>query len=196
MSLEEIQKLEKEMYANYEKLVKLRRDTPLTEVSNYEFKTEAGTIDLLSMFGNKETLFVIHNMGQTCPYCTLWADGLNSFLPHLENQFSIYLVSKDDPETQRKMANDRGWRYKMASHGGGSYITEQSVAPSDNPAAGNYPGLVCYEKKGGKIYRKNRTVFGPGDEFCSVWNILSLAGLDESHWNPQFEYMSYPNSEN
>tara|TARA_B100001123_G_C14814729_1_gene829773 strand:+ start:144 stop:287 length:144 start_codon:yes stop_codon:yes gene_type:complete len=46
-------------------------------------------------------------MGQGYRYCTLWADGFNGFLSHLEDAMSVVLISKDDPKKQRKFANER-----------------------------------------------------------------------------------------
>lgn len=185
----EIRKLEKQIGNLTAKLGKLRQKTTETaKVPNYKFETVTGTTDLSSLFGDKDTLFAIHNMGQGCRYCTLWADGLNGFLPHLEDKFAVVLLSKDAPEVQERFANSRGWRYRMASHGGGAYISEQSVVADED----NMPGLVCYQKKDGKIIRRNSTVFGPGDQFCSMWHILSLAGLGEDEWTPQYHYWKRP----
>lgn len=182
----EIQKTEKELYELVKKLEKLRRDNPPAEVKNYNFQTLEGETSLLELFGDKQVLFAIHNMGQGCRYCTLWADGFNAFLPHLESEFAVALLSKDSPELQRQFANSRGWRFRMASHGGGAYMNEQSVGE------GNMPGMVCYVRKGDKIFRKNATPFGPGDQFCSLWDILSLAGRSEEDWTPQFRYWNPP----
>lgn len=184
----ELQKAEKELFEMTQKVAKLRRDRVPVPVKNYSFKVLEGEVSLLSLFGDKQVLFMIHNMGQGCRYCTLWADGLNAFLPHLESRFAVVLVSKDQPELQRTFAHSRGWRFRMASHGGGSYIQEQTVVP-EHP---NSPGLVCYERKGSEIYQKNIAVFGPGDEFCSLWNVLSLAGLGEENFTPQYRYWSPP----
>ena len=93
------------------------------------------------------------------------------------------------PEDMRAMANNRGWRFKLASHGGGPYIQEQSVSADGN---GNYPGMVCYERQGDKIFKKNLTAFGPGDLYCSFWNILSLAGENPETFTPQFSYWKRP----
>jgi predicted dithiol-disulfide oxidoreductase (DUF899 family) len=188
----EIQKLEQTFYDTYKKLVQLRRDSAPVEVKNYTFKTLEGEVTLADLFGGKDTLFMIHNMGQGCRYCTTWADGINAFLPHLEDRFAVALVSKDPPEVQRRMANDRGWRFRMASHESGAYIKEQTVGRESDSSSDNFPGMVCYIRKGDKIYRKNRAQFGPGDEFCSLWNILSLAGHDEESWTPQYHYWGRP----
>ena len=85
------------------------------------FDTLDGRTSMRALFGDKDRLLLIHNMGQGCRYCTLWADGFNGFLPHLESVMSVVLVSKDPPDVQRAFANSRGWRFRLASHGGGDY---------------------------------------------------------------------------
>ena len=171
-----------------QKVAQLRKDSTPTLVKNYVFKTQEGDVSLLNLFGDKDILFLVHNMGQGCRYCTLWADGLNGFVQHLESQFAVALVSKDSPQIQRTFANSRNWRFKTASHSGGEYAKEQTVMPGES----NMPGLVCYIKQGSQILRKNSVIFGPGDEFCSIWNVLGLAGIGEEQWNPQFNYWKRP----
>ena len=105
----------------------------------------------LDLFGGRDHLLVIHNMGQGCRYCTLWADGFNGVVPHLESAMGLVLVSKDAPDVQRRFANSRGWRFRLASHGGGDYIREQTVMEGE----ANMPGAVLYERRGELILRKN-----------------------------------------
>ena len=170
------------------KLALLQQTNRGDEVKNYSFPTLEGETNLLELFGENDKLLVIHNMGQGCRYCTLWADGFNGFLPHLESTISVVLVSKDAPKLQRKFANSRGWRFRLASHGGGDYIQEQSIMKDSN----NMPGAVVYERDGDKIYRMNDCVFGPGDIYCSMWSLLGLAGMDANTWTPQFSYWQRP----
>lgn len=184
----ELQKAEKELFELTQKVTKLRRDTKPLPVKNYTFKTMDGDVSLIELFGDKDTLFVVHNMGQGCRYCTLWADGLNGFVSHIESQFALAVVSKDSPQVQRAFANSRNWRFKMASHAGGDYIQQQTVMEGE----ANMPGMVCYTRKGQEVFKRNVAVFGPGDEFCSMWNILSLAGLGEEEWTPQYNYWKRP----
>jgi predicted dithiol-disulfide oxidoreductase (DUF899 family) len=188
MSRNEIQKLEKEIFDKMAELNEMRKANPPQEVPDYVFDTLDGKVSLLELFGDKDTLLVIHNMGQGCRYCTLWADGFNGFVPHLESAMSLVLVSKDEPELQRKYANSRGWRFRLASHHGGDYIREQTVMEG----ADNMPGAVVYERKGDKIYRKNNCIFGPGDIYCSMWSLLGLAGLGDPDWTPQYTYWKRP----
>jgi predicted dithiol-disulfide oxidoreductase (DUF899 family) len=186
--MNEIEQLEQEIEQRVSRLNELRRAAVPVPVKDYQFDTIGGTVSLSSLFGDKSILFAIHNMGQGCRYCTLWADGFNAFLPHLESQCAVVLLTKDPPELQRSFANSRGWRFRMASHGGGDYIREQSAIPGGD----NQPGLVCYERKDGQIFRKNATSFGPGDFYCAIWHILSLAGIGWNDWTPQYHYWKRP----
>ncbi len=184
----EIIKLESQINELTVKLNQLRGKNEGTEINNYDFETLNGSTTLLDLFGKQNKLLLIHNMGQGCRYCTLWADGLNGFVPHLESTMALALVSKDAPDVQRRFANSRGWRFNMASHGGGEYIQEQTVMEGSD----NMPGAVVYERKGDAIYRKNSCIFGPGDLYCPMWILLGMAGLGENDWTPQFKYWQRP----
>ena len=183
-----INALEAQIMALTGELQELRKANGGDEVRNYTFATLAGETDLRSLFGDHDTLLVIHNMGQGCRYCTLWADGFNGLVPHLESAMGLVLVSKDSPELQRQFANSRGWRFRLASHGGGDYIREQTVLPGED----NMPGAVVYVREGETIRRKNACVFGPGDLYCAMWSLLGLAGIGAADWTPQFNYWRRP----
>lgn len=188
MSDEQIRALEMRIYEMGQELHRLRSQAEAREVPDYPFHTLEGPTTLGALFAGQEKLLVIHNMGQGCRYCTVWADGINAFLPHLETAMSVVLVSRDDPAMQRRMANERGWRFRMASHGGGSYIREQST----DAQSGNAPGVACYRRDGERILRMGASSFGPGDQYCALWPLLSLAGLGPDTWTPQFHYWKRP----
>lgn len=188
--MNELDQLQAEISQKIARLNELRKQATPLPVPNYPFQSLEGSVTLLDLFAGKTILFAIHNMGQGCRYCTTWADGINGFLPHLESQFAVVLLSKDAPEVQRTFANARGWRFRLASHGGGGgdYIREQSVVEGQD----NFPGMVCYRRQGNQIFKLNSVVFGPGDLFCSLWHILSLAGVGEEDWTPQYSYWRRP----
>ena len=164
----------------------MRKDRAAEPVPDYTFKTTTGETTLRTLFGQRDELLVIHNMGQGCRYCTVWADGFNGLLPHLEDAMAVVLVSKDPPDVQCRFASSRGWRFRMASHGGGDYIQQQGVFGE----AENYPGAVVYERRDNAVLRKNACVFGPGDLYCALWPFLGLAGIEE--WTPQYNYWRRP----
>ena len=186
MSQVRIEEIERRIGELSSELFALRKASEAEPIPNYEFDTGAGKTSLRDLFAEKNRLLVIHNMGQGCRYCTLWADGFNGLLPHLESALSVVLVSKDPPDVQRTFANSRGWRFRLASHGGGDYIREQGVYGE----AENYPGAVVYERRGDTVLRKNACSFGPGDLYCALWPLLGLAGLDE--FTPQYSYWRRP----
>jgi len=180
--------METKLYEMTLELNELRKLATTSEVPNYSFATLAGPSTLLELFSDKEKLLVIHNMGQSCRYCTLWGDGFNGLVDHLESTMAVVMVSKDAPQLQREFANSRGWRFRLASHGGGKYIEEQTVKDGST----NMPGAVVYERSGDKIMRRLSSVFGPGDLYSPMWNLLGLAGMTEADWTPQFRYWRQP----
>ncbi len=180
--------LELEIMEKAQKLAALRKAEPGVEIPDYKFKTLDAETTLSALFAGRDRLLVIHNMGQGCRYCTLWADGINGILRHLEDAMSVVLVSKDPPEVQRRLAQDRSWRFRMASHGGEDYIREQSVTSGER----NYPGAVVYERRNGKIVRRGRAAFGPGDLYSPFWHLIALGGMSESDFTPQFHYWRRP----
>lgn len=184
----EVEKLEYEIMEKTQELTALRRKEADVELPDYTFQTLSGDTSLSDLFANRERLLVIHNMGQGCRYCTLWADGINGIIDHLENAMAVAMVSKDPPETQRCMALNRGWKFRLASHNGGPYMVEQCAMAGHT----NFPGAAVYERKKNKIVRRGRTSFGPGDLFSPMWHFLSLAGIGTSQWTPQFQYWKRP----
>ncbi len=184
----EAEKLEFEIFEKAQQLADLRRKDDPVEVKDYAFQALDGDTSLSELFAGRERLLMIHNMGQGCRYCTLWADGINGVLDHLEDAMGVALVSKDPPEIQRRMALDRGWKFRMASHGGGPYMAEQCSMGEHS----NHPGAGVYEHKDGKILRRGRTYFGPGDLYSPVWHFLALAGVGAADWTPQFHYWRRP----
>lgn len=88
----EADRLEQEIMEKAQKLAALRKaETPIA-VGDYSFRTLDGETTLSALFAGRDRLLAIHNMGQACRYCTLWADGINGVLPHLEDAMAVALV--------------------------------------------------------------------------------------------------------
>ena len=188
MTEQRIAQIQQQIFELTAELGGLLKQSRGAEVPDYRFAGGSGEVSLLELFAGRDTLLAIHNMGQGCRYCTVWADGFNGFLPHLENAMSVVLLSQDPPELQRRFANERGWRFRLASHGGGAYIREQTVVDGQD----NYPGAVVYKREGDRVLRFNACVFGPGDLYCSLWSLLALAGMGAQDWTPQYSYWKRP----
>lgn len=155
------------------------------DVSDYEFQTTDGPVRLSDLFGDKEHLFVIHNMGKSCPYCTLWADGFNSVYHHLNNRAAFVLSSPDDPQTQKDFARSRDWVFPIVSHGGTNFADDMGYK---QPDMGWQPGVSVFKKDGDTILRLSDTSFGPNDDFCIVWHFFNLIPEGPDGWAPKYSY--------
>lgn len=143
------------------------------DVNDYVFKDRDGNNVLLSqLFGDKNELILIHNMGKSCSYCTLWADGFNGVTYFLEKKAAFALVSPDSYEVQREFADLRGWKFRMYSGAESTFIKDMGFRDSE----GRYlPGVSVFVKDSdGKIRRTIKDYFGPGDWYCSVWHLFDL----------------------
>ncbi len=167
-----------------EKVRQTQASIPPQEVEDYSFVTAQGGVRLSQLFGNKDTLFVVHNMGVGCRYCTLWADGFNGVLPHIENRAAFVIASPDTPATQEKFKAARGWRMRMVSHQGSSFAADMGF----KEAEGWLPGVTVFRNKAGKIWRVADTHCRPGDDLCLVWPLFDLIPEGPAGWKPQFDY--------
>jgi predicted dithiol-disulfide oxidoreductase (DUF899 family) len=153
-------------------------------VQDYEFAVLGGTIRLSDLFGDKDTLFVVHNMGTGCPYCTLWADGFNGVYDHLRQRAAFVVSSPDDPATQRKFAAGRRWKFPMVSHQGPTFAADMGYRRDD----GFRPGVSVFAREGARLFRVADTSFAPGDDFCSLWHFLDLVPEGNAGWRPKLAY--------
>ena len=158
------------------------------QVHDSEFKTTAGPVRLSELFGDRDELILIHNMGSSCVYCTLWADGFNGVVDHLEDRAAFVLTSPDSPDDQRRFADSRGWRFRMVSHAGTSFAKDMGYCTDEGEFAGFQPGVSAFRKDGDLILRVSDTSFGPDDDFCAVWHLYNLFPEGADGWGPKDNY--------
>jgi len=182
----EIQQIEKEIFALKQKRTEARRRRPHEEVRNYTFLGPGGaSISLEDLFGQKQDLLVVHNMGKRCSYCTLWADGFQGLLPHLEDRAAFVLVSPDDPQTQVEFAASRGWEFRVVSDQERAFTQDMGYVQDGDV----WPGVSAFRKgEDGKIYRTGTTFLGPGDDYCSVWPLFDMLAKGPDGWEPKYIY--------
>jgi predicted dithiol-disulfide oxidoreductase (DUF899 family) len=162
----------------------LQKTVEPQEVKDYEFAALDGGIRLSQLFGQKEYLFVIHNMGAGCAYCTLWADGFNGILAHLENRAAFVVSTPDDPSKQQQLKAARNWGFRMVSHQGNQFAADMGYR-KDNSWV---PGVSVFKRNGDRIMRVSDTRFGPCDDFCSIWHLFDLIPEGADGWQPKFRY--------
>jgi len=153
-------------------------------VQDYVFSTPDGPRKLSELFGGKEDLILIHNMGTKCSSCTLWADGFNGVYPHLVDRAAFVVTSPDSPAVQQEFAKSRKWRFPMVSHEGTSFAADMGYR---TPEGRFRPGVSVFRKEDGKLLRFNNAGFQPFDDFCAVWHLFDLLPGD-SEWSPKFNY--------
>jgi predicted dithiol-disulfide oxidoreductase (DUF899 family) len=183
----EIAAAEKALLRQMKALAKLRRKAPPEPIEDAELLAEGGrSVHLSELFGGKNDLILIHNMGKDCNYCTLWADGFNGQARHLEDRAAFVVVSPDDPATQAKFAASRGWTFKMVTDPGGRFSATLGYGEGDG---GIYPGVSTFRRgKGGAIEHVASTPFGPGDIYNPAFNLFDLLAGGVGDWTPKSRY--------
>ena len=154
------------------------------EVSDYELQTPAGPVRLSQLFGDHEHLIVIHNMGKSCPACTMWADGYNGIHHHVTSRVAFVVSSPDPPEVQREFAASRGWKFPLVSHAGTTFAADLGFRRDK----GWKPGVTVFRRQGQKIFRVSDATFSPGDDFCTVWHLFDLLPGGPGDWRPKIRY--------
>ncbi len=167
-------------------LHKALADAARGEVADHTFRSADGPLRLSALFGEKRDLFVIHNMGTSCPQCSMWADGFNGFYPHLAQRASCVVASPDPPEVQAAFASSRGWRFPMVCDEGGAFAAAMGFA---DDAGRVLPGVSVLRRDGARIVRVSASGFDAGFAFGSpVWHLLDLLPEGAGAWKPRQDY--------
>ncbi len=182
----ELERAEQELGILRKRIVELRRAVGAQTVSDYTFTDRDGQpVQLSNLFGDKDDLIIIHNMGRGCRYCTLWADGFNGFRNHFDNRAAFALVSPDEPSVMKEFADSRGWAFRTVSNHGGSFTKDVGFEKDGKV----WPGVSTFHRDAdGTIRRVARAEFGPGDDFCAIWHIFDLLEQGADGWEPQYDY--------
>jgi len=164
---------------------KIQAEIDPQKVEDYTFQNAEGAVTLSELFGDKDDLFIVHNMGVSCAYCTLWADGYNGIYHHLANRAAFVVSSPDTLKVQADFAAKRGWLFHMVSLDGSSFADDMGFG---NAADGFMPGLSVFQRRNGHIVRVSDTQFGPGDDFCALWHMFDMLPGGPGGWQAQFAY--------
>ena len=184
---DEIMALEQQIMELKQRRTKLRREAQPEPVQDYELKRPDGSSVMLSdLFGDKDEMLLVHNMGTSCSYCTLWADGMNGRTEHRNGRAAVVVALPDDPSTLKEFSEGRGWRYTTASIEGSTLAHDLGFYMNKGEEPGYWPGVSALKKTADGIVRTGRSFFGPGDDFCAIWPLMDL--LPEKDWAPKYSY--------
>ncbi|MFT4413875.1 DUF899 family protein [Fredinandcohnia humi] len=167
-----IKELENEIQQKKKQLAELRKSVPEKQVQNYKFITfNDEHVTLLDLFGDKNELFIIHNMGKNCSYCTMWADGFNGVYHHLAAKAGFVVSSPDAPKAQASIAAERQWKFQMISVKEHSFTADMGFRKDGH----YYPGVSTFRKdEQGNIFLYAHAPFAPGDDYCVPWHLFDL----------------------
>lgn len=183
----EIERLEAEVLAAKKALTVALRAAAPQPVKEYTLRDGQGRpVTLSEAFGAKRELIVIHNMGRSCPYCTLWADGFIGLTKHLEDRAAFVLTSPDEPAVMAAFAASRGWPFRVLGHAGTTFARDLGFEPE---AGKFWPGVSALVKNAdGSMSRTGSRHFGPGDDFCALWPMFDLLADGAAGWKAKFAY--------
>ncbi len=187
-----IEDLSKELSDKSKKLAELKQALEPQDVDDAGFQTlDGGKTTLLELFGDKQDLILVHNMGASCPYCTLWADGLNGLRAYLSDRAAFVVSSPDAPAAMKSFREKRGWQFQMVSIAGTRFAHEQGFAEDKDGTTYWLPGVTTFRRtEAGKIQRIGQAAFGPGDSFCSVWPLFDMLHQGPGEWQPKYNLPS------
>jgi len=186
-----IDELEAKIQADQKRLAELRRGADERPVADHELQGWDGPVRLSGLFGGKPDLILVHNMGSRCPYCTLWADGLNGVAAHLQDRAAFVVCSPDVPEKQREFASGRGWRFRMVHDPGSAFTRAMGYVEDRGGRVSHLPGVSTFRRRPeGTIHRVAHAPFGPGDPYCGAWHLFDLLEGGTGGWEPRFRYGS------
>jgi predicted dithiol-disulfide oxidoreductase (DUF899 family) len=179
----ELQRLEAELIALKQRIAELRRGQP-EPVEDFVLQGSEGDVRLSELFDARGDLLVLHNMGKSCSWCTLWADGMNGQLPQILTRAPFVLVSPDPVPVQQELAQERGWKFQMLSDPGPGAFTRAMGMYVEGE--GYWPGVSGFRRRDdGRIERIAHTSLGPGDDFCPAWPLFDLLESGADGWEPK-----------
>lgn len=185
----QIADLERHIADKRDELVELKKQAGHREIDEYTLQGPEGPVAFRDLFGDREDLIVVHNMGRDCPYCTLWADGFNGMAPHLEDRAAFVVVSPDPPDVQQAFARERGWTFRMYSGSGSRFIQDMGFMEEAPDGPRWMPGVSTFRRStDGTINRVGQDFFGPGDAYCGLWHLFDLLADGPNGWEPAFDY--------
>lgn len=186
----ELERLEKEIRERQAAMTSLLKEWAGAPVEDYALQGSDGApVRLSELFGDKDDLIVVHNMGKGCAYCTTWADGFNGVVPHLEDRAAFVVVSPDSPDVQRTFAASRDWRFRMASSAGSTFTADMGYSSEKDGKTWYMPGYSTFRRDpDGSIRRVGRDFFGPGDRYLSIFHMFDMLDGGTGDWYAKHSY--------
>ena len=186
----ELEQLFQEIQERRNKIIQLLKQHPQPIEKQYSFVNWTNQrVPLAELFGEKDDLIVIHNMGKGCVYCTLWADEINGVREHLADRASLVVINPNPIDVQKEFAASRGWKFRMLSDQDMDFTSDMGFALEKDGKKYAQPGFSTFHRDpDGTITRIGYDEFGPGDQYSSVWHFFDLLKDGSKEWEPEYAY--------
>jgi predicted dithiol-disulfide oxidoreductase (DUF899 family) len=158
-------------------------------VEDYLVQGWNGPVRLSELFGDKDDLILIHNMGAGCSSCGMWADGFNGVYDHLASRAAFVVASPDPVDAQRKLAARRGWRFPMVCYAESPLAQVLGYRDLAGANHGGWDaGASVFHRDGDRIVRVSDARFMEFDDFCIVYHLFDLFPDADMKWEPRSSY--------
>ena len=162
-------------------------DAPIVERRVSElFEGDKPLVLMQFMFGRKQE--------QPCPMCTMWADGYDGAVRHLEQRVSFGVVVAGDITAFRAHARSRGWRnLRLLSSEGTSFKRDFGM---ENEEGAQMPGVSVFvrgEDGAPRHFYTGCAMMTPDhfrgmDLLSPVWSFFDLTPEGRGSFFPSFDY--------
>jgi len=208
---EELREAEIALKLQREAVAELRRRLPLDTPVEVEHRFREGPKDLaagdaplrdLNLAGlfrdPAKPLVLVHFMygkkqSEPCPMCTMWADGYDGALPHLQQHVNFAVCIAGELAPFRAYARERGWRNLRVVQSQDGFKRELGFEADDGV---QMPGVSVFTLggdgrprhfySGGALQAEGQ--FRGMDLLSPVWNFLDLTPAGRGDWFPQRRY--------
>jgi predicted dithiol-disulfide oxidoreductase (DUF899 family) len=209
---EQLRRAEMELMRQREHVAALRRQLPSgTPVEDYQFlegprnlrdgDEPVTTVRLTELFSAPDRALVVQHVmygkRQTspCPMCTMWVDGLDAVVPHIEQQADYVVASAADPATLRAHARARGWHHVRLLSCGDSTFQYDFCAEDEEGNQNSTFSVFTLDADGGPRHfysshpQMADDVYERGIDLMSpVWNLLDLTPRGRGDWYADLDY--------
>lgn len=209
---EQLRRAEVDLMRQQEEVAALRRGLPPgPPVEDYEFlegprSLAAGddpvtTVRLSELFSAPDRALVVQHVmygkrqSSPCPMCTMWVDGLDAVLPHIEQRADYVVASAADPASLRAYARRRGWHHVRLLSCGDSTFQYDFRAEDDEGNQNSAISVFTLDADGSPrhFYSSHPQMADDVNErgidlLSPVWNVLDLTPTGRGDWYASLEY--------
>jgi predicted dithiol-disulfide oxidoreductase (DUF899 family) len=209
---EELRLAEVELMRHRERVAALRRTLPLgAAVEDYEFlegprdlgdgDAPVSTVRLRELFSAPDRALVVQHVmygkRQTtpCPMCTMWIDGLNGAVRHIERNADFVVASAAEPAALRAHARARGWdAVRLLSCGASTFQYDLAAEDEEGHQDSTVSVFVldpegrprhfysCHPHLADDIRERGIDLLSP------VWHVLDLTPQGRGDWYASLDY--------